>query len=224
MEYILTNTLLALLEYPGATLLGVNRMLSEKGFRKKVVDNITDAAVKAFWTEEFANYTERMAAEAVPAIQNKIGQFTANPLVRNITSGGNPVVYLETPDKKDYPNRFPIRRVRVIKGRSVTAYCRWRRLNTWTTSPGGDSVFLDLSILTYNDDRSVSTTHRKLSSPGGLTSINSRTVNVWQEESVTWTLGATVNDYYLVGRIEFFSSGATLMAAGQIEIDYFDIR
>ncbi len=84
MEYILTNTLLALLEYPGATLLGVNRMLSEKAFRKKVVDNITDAAVKAFWTEEFANYTERMAAEAVPAIQNKIGQFTANPLVRNI--------------------------------------------------------------------------------------------------------------------------------------------
>ena len=84
MEYILTNTLLALLEYPGATLLGVNRMLSEKGFRKKVVDNITDASVKAFWTEEFANYTERMAAEAVPAIQNKIGQFTANPLVRNI--------------------------------------------------------------------------------------------------------------------------------------------
>lgn len=84
MEYILTNTLLALLEYPGATLLAVNRMLSDKAFRKKVVDNITDSSVKAFWTEEFANYTERMAAEAVPAIQNKIGQFTANPLVRNI--------------------------------------------------------------------------------------------------------------------------------------------
>lgn len=84
MEYILTNTLLALLEYPGATLLGVNRMLSDKVFRKKVVDNISDAAVKAFWTDEFANYTERMAAEAVPAIQNKIGQFTGNPLVRNI--------------------------------------------------------------------------------------------------------------------------------------------
>lgn len=84
MEYILTNTLLALLEYPGATLLAVNRMLSDKDFRKKVVDNVTDSAVKAFWVEEFAKYTERMAAEAVPAIQNKIGQFTANPLVRNI--------------------------------------------------------------------------------------------------------------------------------------------
>lgn len=84
MEYILSNTLLALLEYPGSTLLGVNRMLSDKDFRKKVVDNISDAAVKAFWTDEFAKYTERMAAEAVPAIQNKIGQLTANPLIRNV--------------------------------------------------------------------------------------------------------------------------------------------
>ncbi len=84
MEYILTNTLLALLEYPEATLLGVNRMLSDKKFREKVVANVTDPAVRSFWVEEFANYTERMAAEAVPAIQNKIGQFTANALIRNM--------------------------------------------------------------------------------------------------------------------------------------------
>lgn len=84
MEYILTNTLLALLEYPEATLLGVNRMLSDKAFRNQVISYITDASVKAFWTQEFANYTERMAAEAVPAIQNKIGQFTANALIRNM--------------------------------------------------------------------------------------------------------------------------------------------
>lgn len=84
MEYILTNTLLALLEYPEATLLGVNRMLSDKAFRNQVVACVTDSSVKAFWTQEFANYTERMAAEAVPAIQNKIGQFTANALIRNM--------------------------------------------------------------------------------------------------------------------------------------------
>ncbi len=84
MEYILQNTLLALLEYPGSTLLGVNRMLSDKEYRKKVVDNITDPGVRSFWVDEFAKYTERMAAEAVPAIQNKVGQFTSNPLIRNI--------------------------------------------------------------------------------------------------------------------------------------------
>jgi hypothetical protein len=84
MEYILTNTLLALLEAPNTTLLGVNRMLSDKVYRNEIISHVTDPSVKAFWVKEFANYTERMAAEAVPAIQNKVGQFTANPLIRNM--------------------------------------------------------------------------------------------------------------------------------------------
>lgn len=84
MEYILNNAILALLEYPGSTLLSINKMLSDKTYRQKVVDNITDPSVKSYWVDEFANYTERFAAEATPAIQNKIGQFTANPLIRNI--------------------------------------------------------------------------------------------------------------------------------------------
>ncbi len=84
MEYILGNTILALLEYPGATLLGVNRMFADKEYRRRVVENVSDPAVKSFWNDEFAKYTEKFAAEATPAIQNKIGQFTANPLIRNI--------------------------------------------------------------------------------------------------------------------------------------------
>lgn len=84
MEYILSNTLLALLEYPGATLLGVNRMYTDKNYRKKVVDNVKDPVVKDFWTKEFANYGDRYTQEATPAIQNKVGQFTSNPLIRNI--------------------------------------------------------------------------------------------------------------------------------------------
>ena len=84
MEYILGNTILALLEYPDSTLLSINPMLAVKEFRKKVVENIKDPVIKAFWTQEFAKYTERFAAEATPAIQNKVGQFTSNPIIRNI--------------------------------------------------------------------------------------------------------------------------------------------
>ena len=84
MEYILGNTVLALLEYPDSTLLSINPMLAVKEYRKKVVDNVTDPVIKAFWTQEFAKYTERFAAEATPAIQNKVGQFTSNALIRNI--------------------------------------------------------------------------------------------------------------------------------------------
>lgn len=84
MEYILGNIILALLEYPDSTLLGVNRMLSDKDYRKKVVDNVQDPTVKSFWVDEYAKYTDRYAQDAGPAIQNKIGQFTSNPLIRNI--------------------------------------------------------------------------------------------------------------------------------------------
>ncbi len=84
MEYILNNIMLALLEYPDSTLIGVNRMLADKDYRKKVVENITDPSVKSFWIDEFAKYGEKYMQEAGAAIQNKIGQFISNPLVRNI--------------------------------------------------------------------------------------------------------------------------------------------
>ena len=84
MAYILQNTLLALLEYPDSTLLGVNRMLVDKEYRKLVVSNVTDPSVKSFWVDEFAKYTDRYTQEATPAIQNKVGQFASNPLIRNI--------------------------------------------------------------------------------------------------------------------------------------------
>ena len=84
MEYILNNILLSLLEYPDSTLIGVNRMLVDKDYRRKVVDNITDPSVKAFWTDEFAKYGDRYMQEAGAAIQNKIGQFISNPMIRNI--------------------------------------------------------------------------------------------------------------------------------------------
>ena len=84
MEYILNNSVLALLEYPGSTLLGVNRMLSDVDYRKKIVDRVSDPVVKAFWVQEFSRYTQRYETEATAAIQNKIGQFISNPLIRNI--------------------------------------------------------------------------------------------------------------------------------------------
>lgn len=84
MEYILSNTLLALLEHPDSTLLDVNRMYTDKVFRKSVIENVKDPLVKSFWVDEFATYTDRYTQEATPAIQNKVGQFTSNPLIRNI--------------------------------------------------------------------------------------------------------------------------------------------
>jgi hypothetical protein len=84
MEYILNNTLLALLELPNSTLLGVLRMFAEPPYRKKIVDNLKDPVIKAFWQNEFARYSQKLETEALAAIQNKVGQFVSNPLIRNI--------------------------------------------------------------------------------------------------------------------------------------------
>ncbi len=84
MQYILNNTLLALLEYPGATLLGILRMFSNQDYRKQIVSNLKDPVIKAFWEDEFSKYSQRFETEALAAIQNKVGQFVSNPLVRNI--------------------------------------------------------------------------------------------------------------------------------------------
>ncbi len=84
MEYLLNYTLLALLDVPGSTLMGVNKLLSDKVYRKYVVDRVEDSLVKNFWNVEFEKYSTAYATEAVAPIQNKVGQFIASPMIRNI--------------------------------------------------------------------------------------------------------------------------------------------
>ncbi len=86
MEYILNNTILALLDYPGSTLLGINRLLAEKKYRAKVIAKLKDPVVKGFWQNEFASYNDRYAQEAVAPIQNKIGQFLSAAVIRNMVA------------------------------------------------------------------------------------------------------------------------------------------
>lgn len=84
MEYILNNTLLALLETPGNTLLDVVRMLQDDDFRKEVVSKIIDPVVKNFWIKEFAAFNDKYRTEAIAPILNKIGQFFSTSIIRNI--------------------------------------------------------------------------------------------------------------------------------------------
>lgn len=84
LEYVLRNAILALLDYPGSTLLGIMRMLVDKDFRKKVIRQIKDPVVKSFWVDEYSKYPDRFQAEAIAPIQNKVGQFLSISLIRNI--------------------------------------------------------------------------------------------------------------------------------------------
>jgi hypothetical protein len=86
MEYILMNCVLALLDYPGATLLGINRLLVDKEYRARVVAKIRDPIVKTFWVAEFTSWSEKYATEAIAPVQNKVGQFLSSSVIRNIVA------------------------------------------------------------------------------------------------------------------------------------------
>ncbi len=84
MEYILQNCILALVETPGTTLLGIQRILTDRDYRQKIVANVTDPVVRAFWLNEYEVWEPRFRNEAIVPIQNKVGQFLSTSLIRNI--------------------------------------------------------------------------------------------------------------------------------------------
>lgn len=84
MEYIMNNTILALLDTPNSTLLGITRMLVDKDYRKIIVDNLKDPIVRSFWVHEYEQWKEQFRNEAISPIQNKVGQFLSSSVVRNI--------------------------------------------------------------------------------------------------------------------------------------------
>ena len=84
LEYILRYTILALLDRPETTMLDITRMLTDKKFRKETLGYCTDTVVQQFWNVEFASWNDKFATEAVAPVLNKVGAFTANPIIRNI--------------------------------------------------------------------------------------------------------------------------------------------
>ena len=84
LEHILRNTVLALLDFEGSTMLDIPKMLTNNSFRERVVDKITDMVIKDFWMNEFAQYDAKFRTEAVSPILNKVGQFLSSSTIRNI--------------------------------------------------------------------------------------------------------------------------------------------
>lgn len=84
LEYILYNAIAALLECPNTSLLGVNRMLTDESYRAWVVRQVKDPFIRDYWLCEYGSYDPRFQREAIAPIQNKLGQFMLNPVIRNI--------------------------------------------------------------------------------------------------------------------------------------------
>src|SRR3989339_2060435 len=112
LEHVFRFTCLALLDYPNATMRGMISMLTDREYRQKVVDYITDDMVKRFWAVEFADWSEKFDTEAIIPLVNKLGQFLSNPLLRNVfAQKGNKV------DLEDIMNNRKILLINLSKGK-----------------------------------------------------------------------------------------------------------
>lgn len=86
LQYILTNTVATALEAQGTTLLSVPRMLLDKNYRKFILKQVDDPILIKFWEEEYAQMAQnnKLLAESVSPIQNKVGRFISSAVTRNI--------------------------------------------------------------------------------------------------------------------------------------------
>ncbi len=112
MEYILNNAILALLDTPGTTLLGIPRMLVDKDYRQMVIGNLKDPVVKAFWVHEYEQWRDQFRNEAIAPIQNKVGQFLSTSIIRNVVGQEKSTINIF-----DIMNEGKIFLVNVSKGR-----------------------------------------------------------------------------------------------------------
>ena len=112
MEYILNNTILALLDTPGTTMLGIPRMLVDKDYRQKIISNLKDPVIKAFWIHEYEAWQEKFRNEAIAPIQNKVGQFLSTSIIRNVVGQAKSTI-----DVFNIMNEGKIFLVNVSKGR-----------------------------------------------------------------------------------------------------------
>ncbi|MES3031645.1 MAG: CxxC-x17-CxxC domain-containing protein, partial [Patescibacteria group bacterium] len=112
MEYILNNCILALLDTPGTTLLGIPRMLVDKDYRQKIISNLKDPVIKAFWIHEYEAWQDKFRNEAIAPIQNKVGQFLSTSIIRNVVGQSKSTINIF-----DMMNNSKIFLVNVSKGR-----------------------------------------------------------------------------------------------------------
>lgn len=112
MEYILNNAILALLDTPGSTLLGIPRLLVDKDYRQVVINNLKDPVIKAFWVHEYETWREQYRNEAIAPIQNKVGQFLSTSIIRNVVGQSHSTI-----DLFSIMNTGKIFLVNVSKGR-----------------------------------------------------------------------------------------------------------
>lgn len=84
LEYILRFSLLTLLQYPYATLLDIQPLLTDPQFCENVLEYVKDDYIFDFWRKEFGKYSPAFRNEVTAPILNKMGAFVSSEPLRRM--------------------------------------------------------------------------------------------------------------------------------------------
>jgi hypothetical protein len=84
LEYTLRFSLLTLLQYPYATLLDIQPLLTDKDFKETVLSYVKDDYIISFWRKEFDKYSPSFKHEVISPILNKTGIFISSKPLKNM--------------------------------------------------------------------------------------------------------------------------------------------
>ncbi len=111
LEHVLRYSVLALLDSKDPTVFSIEKLISNREFRQKVIRSIKSDSVRNFWTNEFPAWTEKYSSEAINPLLNKMGQLAGNTMVKNIIAIAN-----NTFDLRELMDQQKILLVKLPKG------------------------------------------------------------------------------------------------------------
>jgi type IV secretory pathway VirB4 component len=95
LEYILRNVILTLIQFRDATFLYVPELLTNERIRTAIVSKLQDPVLKSFWEQEFNGMTDKLRAESISPILNKVGQFISSQFTRSVIGSPKSSISLE---------------------------------------------------------------------------------------------------------------------------------
>jgi len=84
MEHILRNTTLTALHTENPSLFTLQRLLTDKGYQKKVAANLKDPVLKQFWNKEFALLGTMQLSSVTAPLTQRLGNFITTKMSRHI--------------------------------------------------------------------------------------------------------------------------------------------
>ena len=84
LEYLLYNTVRAVMDTPETTLVDAYQMMINEARRERIIRNIRNLTVRSYWEEEFTKYSRNFENEAFASVLNKVGQVLTSSCLLNM--------------------------------------------------------------------------------------------------------------------------------------------